>query len=163
MAVSAHHTPPPLWHPGGNFSVPCLLRRFQLVTFLLPLCFLFLLLFKCQENQLVEEVMQCSTHLLQGVLWLKSLTNFLGCRGWISGRWERDTCTGSCGWADKDTEFDYASLSPGHKADLPARGTLSVAGKDSQVQVGGDKQASWEPSPRPELDFLWLDVFLFYF
>lgn len=79
--------PAPSLASWSQFSVPCplSLRRFQLVTFLLPLCFLFLLLFKCQKNQLVEEVMRCSTRLSQGVLWLKSLTDFLGCWSWISG------------------------------------------------------------------------------
>ena len=67
MAVSAHHTPTPSLAIWRRFSVPhpLSLCRFQLVTFLLPLCFLFLLLFKCQESQPVEEVMHGKARLLE--------------------------------------------------------------------------------------------------
>ena len=67
MAVSAHHNPTPSLAIWRRFSVPhpLSLCRFQLVTFLLPLCFLFLLLFKCQESQPVEEVMHGKARLLE--------------------------------------------------------------------------------------------------
>lgn len=94
---------PGISEPIFLYLVLFLFAKVLACHFLIPLCFLFLLLFKCQKNQLVEEVMRCSTRLLQGVLWLKNLTNFLGCEGWISGRRERDTCTESCSWADEDT------------------------------------------------------------
>lgn len=69
--------------------------------------------------------MWCSTRLSQGVLWLKSLTDFLGCRAEYQAGGQRDTCFESCGWVDEDTEFDCTPLSPGHKAGPPACGNLS--------------------------------------
>lgn len=94
-----HIIPHPLPGVLEPISAPCpvSLRRFQLVTFLLPLCFLFLLLFKCQENQLVEGALQCSTRLSRGLLGLKSLTDFLGCRAEHQAGGQRDACPGS--WA----------------------------------------------------------------
>lgn len=140
MAASAHHTPPPPQHPEANFPYLVLsLSRFQLVTFLLPVCFLFLLLFKCQKNQLVEEVMWCSTRLSQGVLWLKSLSDFLGCQAEYQAGGQRDTGTESCGWVGEDTEFDCAPLSSGlvQGGSSYTWESLLAAGKDSQEQGGG--------------------------
>lgn len=71
--------PTPFPRSVTNFlflASPFPLYRFQLTTLPSPFCLLFLLVFKWEDNQLVENVMQCSQRGCNGK------TELAGCFGW---------------------------------------------------------------------------------
>lgn len=72
---------------------PFSLYRFQLATFPSPLCLLFLLVFKWEDNQLVENVMQCSQKGCNGKTGL--VLSWLRCL--VTRHHEQCTCSGCCG------------------------------------------------------------------
>lgn len=88
--------PTPFPRSGTNFlylARPFALYRFQLATFPSPLCLLFLLVFKWEDNQLVENVMQCSQKGCNGKTGL--VLSWLRCL--VTRHQGQCTCSGCCG------------------------------------------------------------------